>query len=107
MITRIVRLSFKKEYVVDFINAFNASKIQISSFPGCTKLKLFKDFSDETIFYTHSEWNSMEDLENYRKSELFIATWNVVKPLFYESPQVFSLVESIHSPGVNLALEQI
>ncbi len=98
MITRIVRLSFKKENVVDFINAFNNSKAQISAFPGCTKLRLFKDFSDETIFYTHSEWNSMEDLENYRKSDLFIATWSVVKPLFANSPQVFSLVESIHSP---------
>lgn len=105
MITRIVRLSFKKEYIVDFINAFNASKLQISSFPGCTKLKLFKDFSDETIFYTHSEWESMEDLENYRKSELFAGTWSVVKPLFNESPQVYSLVESIHSPDASLTLE--
>lgn len=107
MITRIVRLSFKKEYVVDFINAFNASKVQISSFPGCTNLKLFKDFSDETIYYTHSEWNSMEDLENYRKSELFAATWSVVKPLFNDSPQVYSLVESIHSPGASHAIETI
>lgn len=105
MITRIVRLSFKKEYVIDFIHAFNASKVQISTFPGCIKLKLFKDFSDENIFYTHSEWKSMEDLENYRKSELFAATWSVVKPLFNESPQVFSLVESIHSPGAGLAFE--
>jgi (4S)-4-hydroxy-5-phosphonooxypentane-2,3-dione isomerase len=105
MITRIVRLSFKKEYVVDFINAFNASKIQIASFPGCKKLKLFKDFSDDTIFYTHSEWNSMDDLENYRKSELFTSTWSVVKPLFKESPQVYSLVESIHSPEAGLVIE--
>ncbi|MBK7964220.1 MAG: antibiotic biosynthesis monooxygenase [Bacteroidetes bacterium] len=104
MITRIVRLSFKKEYVVDFINAFNASKVQICSFPGCTNLRLYKDFSDDTIFYTHSKWNSMEDLENYRKSELFAATWSVVKPLFNESPQVYSLVESIHSPEASLAL---
>ncbi len=98
MITRIVRLSFKKENVVDFINAFDESKALISSFPGCKKLRLFKDFSDDSAFFTHSEWESMDDLENYRKSELFMSTWSKVKPLFANSPQVFSLVESIHSP---------
>lgn len=98
MITRIVRLHFKKEYIVDFLSAFDESKAMIASFPGCKKLLLFKDFSDDSAFFTHSEWESMDDLENYRNSDLFKSTWAKVKPLFADSPQVFSLVESAHSP---------
>jgi len=93
MITRIVRLSFKEEHIQTFLVAFENSKTQIAAFPGCTQLKLFKDFSEAGVFYTHSVWESMEDLENYRKSELFKSTWAIVKPMFHASPQVFSLTD--------------
>ena len=48
--------------------------------------------------YRDQSLRTAADLENYRKSDLFLSTWSKVKPLFANSPQVFSLVESIHSP---------
>ena len=48
----------------------------------------------ESIDSTYSNWNSLEDLETYRKSELFRTTWDKVKPLFSSSPMAFSMEKS-------------
>jgi heme oxygenase (mycobilin-producing) len=95
MITRIVRMHFTEAGVDEFLQIFDANKLAIRNFPGCTHLQLLKDAEDPLVFTTLSHWNSEADLEAYRKSELFGSVWGRVKTLFSERTQAFSLVKFI------------
>ena len=93
MITRIVCLEFEKEYVDTFLSHFDDIKLQINSFSGCIGMKMMQDQSIPGLFFTYSIWKSTEDLENYRKSQLFQSTWNVIKPYFKAKPAAWTLKE--------------
>jgi len=93
MITRIVKMTFQPEKTKDFLMLFKQNEIHIAGFKGCRKLKLLKDISTDHIFITYSKWDSLEDLENYRKSELFQSVWAKTKVLFSEKPEAWSLIE--------------
>lgn len=95
MIIRIVRMHFTDAGVEEFLEIFNSNKIAIRNFPGCTHLQLLKDADDPNTYSTLSHWNSQQDLENYRKSELFGSVWGRVKTLFAERSQAFSLKKFI------------
>ena len=95
MIIRIVRMHFTEAGVEKFLKIFNASKEKIRHFPGCTHLQLLKDPADPLCYTTLSHWEKAEDLENYRKSELFEDVWGRVKPLFAKRTQAFSLEQFI------------
>jgi heme-degrading monooxygenase HmoA len=81
--------------VDEFLEIFNANKIAIRNFPGCTHLQLLKDADDSNTYTTLSYWNDAQSLENYRKSELFGSVWGRVKTLFAERSQAFSLEKFI------------
>jgi quinol monooxygenase YgiN len=91
MIIRIVRMHFTEAGVEEFLEIFNANKVAIRNFPGCTHLQLLKDVNDPNTFSTLSHWENAQCLENYRKSELFGSVWGRVKTLFSERSQAFSL----------------
>lgn len=95
MITRVVRMHFKAEEVGVFLKIFEENKAAIRNFPGCTYLHLLKDAGHQNTFTTLSHWNSANDLEEYRKSDLFKGVWARVKELFSENPQAFSLEKFI------------
>ncbi|MBN4066084.1 antibiotic biosynthesis monooxygenase [Candidatus Amoebophilus asiaticus] len=82
MIIRIVKMTFQKEKVHDFLNIFEQSKEKIKSFEGCKHLELHNDIEEGNVLFTYSIWNSVEALENYRKSRLFSDTWSKTKKLF-------------------------
>jgi quinol monooxygenase YgiN len=86
-IQRLVRMSFKTDRISDFMEVFEDSKEKIRNFPGCLALNLIVDFEDSSIIYTSSIWRAIEDLENYRNSELFIQTWRKTKIHFKEKAQ--------------------
>jgi len=44
----------------------------------------------DNILFTYSKWNTPEDLENYRNSELFKETWSYVKQLFEARAEAWS-----------------
>jgi heme-degrading monooxygenase HmoA len=75
-------MHFTEAGVDEFLQIFNANKVAIRNFPGCTHLQLLKDMEDPTVYTTLSHWNGPADLENYRKSELFGSVWGRVKTLF-------------------------
>jgi heme-degrading monooxygenase HmoA len=81
--------------VEEFLQIFNDNKERIRNFPGCTHLQLLKDPQDKNCYTTLSHWHSAEDLEQYRKSELFAGVWGRVKSLFAERTQAFSLEKFI------------
>jgi heme oxygenase (mycobilin-producing) len=95
MVIRIVRMHFTEAGVEEFLEIFNTHKQQIRDFPGCTHLQLLKDADDPLCYTTLSHWNDPDDLEKYRKSELFGSVWGRVKTLFAERTQAFSLEKFI------------
>ncbi|MCE7863300.1 MAG: antibiotic biosynthesis monooxygenase [Bacteroidetes bacterium CHB5] len=95
MIIRIVRMHFTEAGVNEFLEIFEANKVAIRNFPGCTHLQLLKDAEDAHCYTTLSHWVDGQSLENYRKSELFGKVWGRVKTLFSERTQAFSLEKFI------------
>lgn len=91
MITRIVQMTFDPAKVQDFITVFEASKHFIAGFPGCHRLELHHQADQPNVFYTISRWESEDDLQNYRSSELFSTTWAKTKVLFAGKPQAWTL----------------
>ena len=95
MIIRIVHMHFTEAGVNEFLEIFNRNKEAIRIFPGCSHLKLLKDFNDPACFTTLSHWDDAACLDNYRKSEIFGGVWSQVKTLFSEKSQAFSLQKFI------------
>lgn len=90
MIIRIVRMSFEPSKVDQFLEVFEENNSNIRNFDGCTHLELHRDANQPNIFATYSFWEKPEDLENYRRSELFENVWFKTKALFNDKPQAFS-----------------
>jgi len=94
MIVRIVRMTFDANDIATFKKHFASSYPQIRHFEGCENLQLFEDKDQPNVMITYSYWRAQEDLDNYRKSDVFKSTWAKVKPMFIASPQAFSMVET-------------
>lgn len=91
MITRIVKLSFEQNKVNEFLTVFESSKHKIKEMKGCNSLELLNDVNSPNIFFTYSKWNSEQDLNNYRDSELFKMVWAKTKILFNDKPMAWSV----------------
>lgn len=92
MITRIVKLTFKKENIADFISIWNESKAKIAGFDGCHFVEMLHSKDPENICFTYSIWDNEEALNNYRHSELFKQTWTKTKVLFDGKPEAWSTI---------------
>ena len=90
MITRIVKLSFKLEHLAEFKSIFEDSKEKILAQKGCKKVEMLQDVNTKNIFFTYSLWDSEEDLNRYRNSELFAGVWSKTKILFNDKPMAWS-----------------
>jgi heme oxygenase (mycobilin-producing) len=95
MMIRIVRMHFTEAGVDEFLAIFEANKVAIRNFEGCTHLQLLKDMDDPYTYTTLSRWDGPQYLEKYRQSELFAKVWGRVKTLFSERTQAFSLEKFI------------
>ena len=91
MITRIVKMNFRPEEVENFLTIFHQSKDKIRHMPGCKHLELWNSQSDASIYYTYSIWDSEDDLNNYRDSELFQSVWPATKTLFASKAEASTL----------------
>jgi len=87
---RIVKMTFKKSEVQNFLNIFEASKQKIRHFEGCEYLELLHDRQDERVFFTYSFWRDQSYLDAYRQSELFQEVWTQTKALFDAKPEAWS-----------------
>lgn len=91
MFIRIVKLSFHHEHVPAFLENFELMKEKIRNAPGNRLLELYRDKQNDNVFFTYSYWESEDDLENYRKSELFYDVWTYTKKLFNDKPEAWSV----------------
>jgi len=95
---RVVRMTFRSEEVPAFLENFEAHKVLIRNFPGCSHLELWQDENQKNIFVTYSHWESEAALNQYRDSQLFKSVWGVTKTLFSEKPQAWSTkkIQEVH-----------
>lgn len=91
MFTRIVKMEFKAEEIPGFLANFETVKQKIRNFPGCLHLALLRDKQDPAIYFTYSKWEDINDLEAYRKSDLFKGVWATTKPKFRSKAQAWSV----------------
>jgi heme-degrading monooxygenase HmoA len=95
MIIRIVKMTFQTEKVSEFQQLFFESKELIRNMPGCSHLELLNDINTPEIFFTYSYWNSENDLNNYRNSEVFANVWSRTKVLFSAKPEAWSVEQKV------------
>ena len=102
MLVRIVRMTFQEDKLLNFHAIFDQSKHHIRAFPGNHYLELLSDPDNPAVRITYSLWNSADDLDAYRQSELFRTTWAATKVLFAEKPIAFSgePLEKVRSEGL-------
>lgn len=93
MMTRIVKMKFKKEEIGSFKRLFSINKENIRAQPGCHGLKLLEGQEGLGTFFTYSLWESEDHLNAYRHSELFKEVWKNTKALFAEKAMAWSCDE--------------
>ena len=86
MIVRLVTMTFDPERIQEFLGVFDQYKTQIRNAEGCLELNLIQDKKSPNIISTLSKWEDENNLETYRKSELFKTVWPVTKELFISKP---------------------
>ncbi|CAM1363172.1 putative quinol monooxygenase [Tenacibaculum xiamenense] len=91
MFVRIVKLSFQPDKIEEFLGNFDKNKESIRNFPGCRLLELYRDKTNTDVFFTYSYWDSEENLELYRNSDLFKGIWEKTKVLFNDKPMAWSV----------------
>ena len=91
MFIRIVKMSFAEENIPAFLENFELIKDKIRNATGNRLLELYQDKNNQCVFFTYSYWETEEDLENYRKSELFNEVWTFTKQLFNDKPEAWSV----------------
>ena len=96
MLVRIVKLSIEDQSIEAFLNNFENSKQKIRGFEGCQFLELYQEQHTKNVFFTYSYWNTEDDLERYRHSDLFKGIWAKTKPMFNAKPEAWS-VNKLHS----------
>lgn len=93
MFIRIVKLTFAEDKGSEFQDIFFESAPFIRQFEGCLGVKLLKQTSSSTVYFTYSYWESEEHLNLYRKSEFFQKTWARTKILFAEKAEAWTTEE--------------
>lgn len=93
MLVRVVKMHFSTSFIDEFKSIFMATKAKIASFEGCNGVKLLQHETIPEIFFTISNWENTQALENYRNSDLFKNTWARVKPQFISKAEAWSLIE--------------
>jgi heme-degrading monooxygenase HmoA len=91
MITRIVKMTFRPGTEADFQQVFRESQPVIKTFAGCIDVNAFNDVANPLVYFTISQWESEEALNNYRNSEFFKQTWTKTKALFESKAEAYSL----------------
>ena len=84
-------MTFEPSKVNDFLRIFEENAERIRNFKGCQHLELLHSIDFPEILFTYSLWESAENLDEYRHSDLFIMTWIQTKKLFSAAPEAWSL----------------
>ncbi len=100
MLIRIVKMRFETDRIEEFLHNFDRIKERIRNYPGCRLLELYRDREDPRVFFTYSYWNSEQDLQSYRDSDLFRDVWKETRTMFSDRPEAWSVDKIVSLPGV-------
>ena len=92
-IKRIVKMTFRKDKTTEFLRIYKERQSMISGFEGCNGVELLRCKDPDNVFFTYSLWEEEQDLERYRQSDLFKSTWALVKPLFDDRAEAWTVEE--------------
>lgn len=90
-ITRVVKLTFQPELAPQFQAIFSNHQHQIAQMKGCISLSGYQSENMPNVYFTISQWESQQDLDNYRFSAFFKTLWATIKPMFQEKAEAHSL----------------
>ena len=90
MITRIVKLTIDPSKKEEFISIFKNNNHHIKACEGCIGVELLQDEKYNNIFFTYSHWEKEENLNSYRKSEIFGVIWKATKATFCALPEAWT-----------------
>lgn len=90
MITRIVKLTIAPAKQEEFIKLFKENNHHIKARKGCVGVELLQDQKYPNIFFTYSHWKHEDDLNAYRKSDVFGGIWKATKAKFCGSPEAWT-----------------
>ncbi|MDC0015402.1 antibiotic biosynthesis monooxygenase [Flavobacteriales bacterium] len=92
MLIRIVKLTIHPDKIDEFKSIYEAHMELIKGMEGCEKLELLQEKGRySNVVMTYSYWQSEDNLEAYRDSELFLKVWKTVKSLFCAKPEAWSM----------------
>ncbi len=92
VLTRVVKLTLHPQHIEDFKQVFAGHQQDIANMDGCISLQALQDSKEPHIFFTISQWQHEQALDNYRYSEFFKKLWTTVKPMFTEKALAHSLL---------------
>jgi autoinducer 2-degrading protein len=92
MLVRLVKLTIAADQIETFKIHFDSVKDKIRSSKGNLHVELWQDMHDPQMFFTHSHWESYEDLEAYRQSAFFDDVWRYTKTMFSDKAQAWSFL---------------
>ena len=94
MIVRIVKLMISKKKTIDFCLFFNTKKSQIEEINSFIKVELFQNNEELNLYFTYSDWEDEELLDNYRNSVFFKNLWSNTKLYFCGKAEAWSVNKS-------------
>lgn len=93
MIDRIVKMNIKEDFCSEFERIFKHSKPHILSQKGCIKVEILKNPHHTSEYFTHSLWETEDDLNHYKKTAFFKKIWSLIKPHFNDKTEAWSLIK--------------
>ncbi|MDP6350350.1 MAG: antibiotic biosynthesis monooxygenase [Chloroflexota bacterium] len=87
MILRLVGLPVEPGQVAEMERAFAMARPRIAALPGCQQVSLLRTGEgEEPDFLTLSVWDGRDDLEEYRRSDLFREIWPAIRATLRDKP---------------------
>lgn len=93
MITRVVKLTLKEGLKQEFLDIYRARNPKKNNMEGCISVRMFEPTIDSHEVFTISEWENEDYLNLYRETDYFKESWSMLKPLFTERAEAWSLQE--------------
>jgi heme-degrading monooxygenase HmoA len=84
-------MHFKEEHLPSFFKMFENVKQKIRNQPGCIDLEMLQDRNSKGMVFTYSHWESEDDLNAYRHTEMFGVVWKETKSYFEGKPEAWTL----------------
>lgn len=85
-----VKMTIEESRSKNFKKFTDSIADSIKEFEGCMHLKILQEIHKDNIFFSYSIWKTEKNLNAYRSSEFFKATWSKAKTFFCMPAEAWS-----------------